>query len=1464
MSFKVYFWETGFKLNDRTFEMRAFSLFLVLVYSLLVVFFAKHSVAQEFHFAKLTSEDGLSSNIVQSIRKDSRGYLWIGCNNALNRYDGSTFKKFSNLPGDSTSITGGATCCVVEDKDSTLWIATKNGVSVFNYKTEKFRQVYNAEAENTLIKNLYLSRENELYIITVKGVYQFSRKNGKVEKLVKSSVDQEASVMAEDSHGNFYFGTWGKGIVYWDSVRQNYFSVEIPAKNSLNDENNIESLVVDKRGTIWIGTRNGFYVGKLEKTDEKVNLNISPVKDKSGNPWLGDTKIHCLQFDENDKLWVGTETGLGIFDPITLSQQMLYAKKSEPEGLNNNLIICLFNDPNSGMWVGTYQGGINFYSKGNTPFIDKFPVISQTDDAKIRYVKSVYQENDGRLWIGTDYGLHRFSRDFQLEETYANSPKPGALAVGGVTAIHSDRFNNLWVGTWGGGVNIMDRQTGKFVKYSNDVGRNTTDSTLTGDSNIRAFIEDSKGFLWVVCMFGVIDRYNPATKSFKSFDIANEIKRPNIEIKSVVVDSDDNLWIGSTGAGLVKFNTKDFKSELIEIAGKNDFTNSHLTSADIYSVHFDRKNRMWLGTDRGLCLFDTEKREAVNYSANSGLNSEMVLGVTSDNSGNIWLSTLKGISKFDVRSGYFSNFDIADGVISNAEVACRNKNGMLFFAGVNGIIAFSPDSIWTNQQIPPVVFTDFKLFDKSIMFDKKLMPFHVDETDKIELKYFQNSFTIGFAALNFIHPRKNMYSCYLEGFNTEWNYLGAQNEIKYTNLNPGTYYFKVKAANNSGVWNDTERVLKIVIRPPWWKTLVFRIIVVTLIVALAAMIIKIRTFQLEHQKAELLAKVKERTLEIEKQQAELKKQAEALLETNSILVMNQKEIEQQKEAILDQKNKLEEKNQILEQQKEQILRQQKMAEAMSNQLHEADAKKIKFLTNISHEFRTPLSLIYSPLEKSLREFEHINKEKLHERLKLMFRNTVRLLRLINEFLDISKIEEGLLKMSVGKGNVHNFVRGIVEAYRYLAEQKNIQFRYISELEHEECFFDDDKIDKILNNLLSNAFKYTPAGGEITIKLAVFSKNENNEPDYLQFSVEDTGVGIEEEHKEKIFERFYQIDSNKEQSSGTGIGLALTQELVYIYGGDITLESEPGNGSTFVVILPCSSKHFKASEIRKNLITSNRSSQAYYSNEFLGSLGEEVDNLELNSKKTTILLVEDNKDIVQFLQDQFSDDYNFVFSFDGVSGFQKAVSALPQAIILDVMMPKMNGFELCEKLKKDERTCHIPVVFLTALAGKPEQLEGLEYGADDYITKPFDVDLLKQKVFNLVESRKKLKAIYQKNLSTETFDTIPESPDEKLIKKIMKTITNELANPAFGVEELSKAVGLSRTHLYRKILEITQQTPVEFIRNTRLAKAANLLEQNKFYVSEVAFMTGFTEMSYFRKIFKDFYGVSPSDYAAGKK
>ncbi len=1429
---------------------------------------AESTYGQNYYFKHIGAEDGLSSNIVKNINKDSRGYLWICCDNALNRYDGARFKKYIHIPGDSTSIPSGGISSTLEDYDGSFWILTKNGISIFDYKSEKFNKVFEIQGDSSFIRDLYLTKSNELLLVVNTGIYIFNREQKKFVKFLQSPVDRSATLITEDNHGNLYIGTGGSGVVVISSDRKRIFLKEIPSETDFKGVNSIASMVVDKKGKLWIGTRNGFFCANTSKNINELNFQINQVLDKDGKVLqISFNMIHSLAIDKEDKIWIGTENGLNIYDPKTQRLQILNSSKNSSGKLSNNLILNIYNDKSNGIWIGTYQGGINFYSKGNIPFPDKIPYISHNENKLIQYVKSINRQPGGKLLVGTDYGLLCFTDKFQLEKTYTNTGEAGSLPIGGVTAIHTDKFNNFWVGTWGGGVSRLDSTTGKFVSYSRLDGENKTDSMLTADCNIVAIKEDKNGDLWIVNKFKVIDRYNHKYGSFKHIDISRQIGRPNMEITSVDKDKDDNLWIGATGAGLIKFNTKTLESELFAPSlNKNPELDADIPSTNVYSVHVHKSGKIWIGTSKGLSQLDPETKMFVNYSIENGLNSETVLGVISDNKCNIWLSTLYGISRLDTSTNNFLNYNVDEGVMSNAEVAYKSDDGMLFFGGVNGITVFHPDSIWINDLAPPIVFTDFKLFDKSILFKSKILPFHVNEVNDIVLNYSQNNITIAFNALNFIQQNKNVYQCKLEGFDKDWNYLGSTNEVKYSNLNPGTYIFKVKAANNSGVWNNTERVLKILVRTPWWKTIIFRISAIILILGLVFLFIRLRTIQLVYQKKELERKVQERTREIEKQQVELQKQAKKLIETNTLLVSNQKEIERQKESIIRKKNQLEEKNEILEQQKEQILIQKVQTEKMAAQLHEADQKKIKFMTNVSHEFRTPLTLIYSPLVKTLREFENIDKEKLLNRLKLMYRNTRRLLRLINEFLDISKIEAGLIKMHLGNGNLTDFMQGIIDSYKFMSIQNNIEFTFISEPEQIYCLFDTDKVEKIVTNLLSNAFKFTPSKGKIFVELKVHQRNELDEIEMFSIKVKDTGIGIKNEFKSKIFDRFFQIENNEEQSSGTGIGLALTNELISIYGGSIELESEPEKGSLFIVTLPCHAKYFDPEALSSEAISSNyqHPEDLNFSNESISDESNDENDLNVDNKKSTVLLVEDSEEIVHFLHEHFVNDFNFFFANDGIAGFDKAVSLIPEIIILDVMMPKMNGFQLCEKLKKDVRTCHIPVIFLTALAEINEQMEGLENGADDYITKPFDVDMLKMKINNLVDTRKKLKLLYQKKLTFDSYDLVPESADEKLIRNVLKTIEREISNSGFGVEDLSKAVGLSRTHLYRKLLDITGQRPVEFIRNLRLKKAAKLLQEEKFYVSEIAYMTGFSEMSYFRKIFKDFYGVSPSEFIKGKE
>jgi signal transduction histidine kinase/DNA-binding response OmpR family regulator len=641
---------------------------------------------------------------------------------------------------------------------------------------------------------------------------------------------------------------------------------------------------------------------------------------------------------------------------------------------------------------------------------------------------------------------------------------------------------------------------------------------------------------------------------------------------------------------------------------------------------------------------------------------------------------------------------------------------------------------------------------------------------------------------------------------------------------------------------------------------------VLLFIGSIILLIYLRTYSLKQQRKKLILRVKERTREIEKQQVKLIQQAIKLQKSNTMLLEKQEEIHAQKESIEIQNLKLEHKNILLEEQKDHILEQKLQVEEMAEQLHQIDQMKLKFFTNISHEFRTPLSLIIGPLEKTLMDLQEDENEVVLNRLQIVYRNTLRLLRLINQFLDLSKIEEGAMKLKIASGEIKKYLEGIIEAYRYIAEQKNISL--VFQAEHEiECFFDNDKIDKILYNLLSNAFKYTDNQGRILVSLDKYKiiKETGSEIPAIRITVEDNGRGIDEKHKMKIFERFYQAEDDGTSNSGTGIGLSLTHELVKIYRGTIHVESTLGYGSRFIVTLPCNKESFNENEIvREHILDTtlfrNLQVERFVSDTEKTGFTEQVE----TNDKPLVLIVEDNIDTIIHLREHLSPKFNLHVALDGNAGWNKAINLVPEAIISDVIMPSLNGFQLCEKLKNDDRTCHIPVILLTALADRTDQIEGFECGADEYIIKPFDMDILKVKVLNLIENREKLKHFFRKAVMYPPPDISIDSADDKLMRRVMKVLNDEISNPDFGVDELSKRVGLSRTHLYRKLLKITSQSPVELIRNTRLQRAAQLLRENKLYVAEVADMAGFKEISYFRKMFKDFYGLSPVEYSQSTK
>ena len=619
------------------------------------------------------------------------------------------------------------------------------------------------------------------------------------------------------------------------------------------------------------------------------------------------------------------------------------------------------------------------------------------------------------------------------------------------------------------------------------------------------------------------------------------------------------------------------------------------------------------------------------------------------------------------------------------------------------------------------------------------------------------------------------------GFDPDWIYSGNRRTATYTNLNPGTYTFRVKGSNNDGVWNEEGKSLQIIILPPpwrtWWAYLCYGILLLFLLFVSRNEIIK---------RERLKAKAKLKELETEKYQ-------------------------------------------------------------------ELDTLKSRFFTNISHEFRTPLTLLLGPIEKRL---SVATEPSDRTELSIMYRNAARLLTLVNQLLELSRLEAGTLKLKAKYQSLPSFIQSIASQFASMADSKSIRFKIEAE-NPLSLFFDADKMEKIITNLLSNAFKFTQGGGTITLTLNEHSPSERFKNGYAEIKVIDSGPGIESEHLEKIFDRFYQADSSSTRGyEGSGIGLALTKELVELHRGSISVSSEQGAGSCFTVLLPMGQEHLQPFEID---LTEIEPRTVSYTDEKSVDETDQVIPVQ-HTSLASVLIVEDNADLRYYLTSNLKNLYNVHEASDGEIGYALALDLIPDLILSDLMMPKMDGLQLCKKLKTNEKTSHIPFILLTAKTEIETKVEGLQLGADDYVAKPFDARELQARINNLIESRKKLQQKFSKQFSLSVSDITVESVEERFLKKVKDTIETHLGDPDFGVENLADEVAMSHIQVYRKLKALTGQSPNELIRNMRIDRAASLIRQRAGNVSEIAYQVGFNSMSYFAKCFKDKFKVTPSEFA----
>ena len=1368
----------------------------------------------EIKFERLSTAHGLSHSSVYAIAQDRRGFMWFGTENGLNRYDGYQFTAYYNDPNDSTSLSNNWVWAILEDRGDALWIGTVEGLNQFDrYKNSFARYQHDASDPASLsssyVRVLYEDHAGTLWVGTTNGLNRFERESGKFISYNRNADNPEhlgenyILTICEDRAQTLWVGTRG-GLFYFDKAQDALILSEQWRELMKNEAPEVSSLYRDRSGILWIG---------------RWGLGTATMRPGLDHPivpyhyWLhipaGNSSFYE---DHTGTLWIAAN---GLFQ-LTRERTVLTGYKydpNQPGSLSNNQVRAIYEAPASRgvLWFGTLAGGVSKLVGTQKQFMNYRPDFDEPSSLYFNRISAVIEDNEGTFWIGTPgSGLYKFN--LERRQFIHSRIKPAFPLISNTDCIEAlcvDRKGVLWVGTsYNGGLHRYDSARDRFTHFEHDPN-NPFSLSL---NHVSAVHEDQLGVLWIGTDGGGLNRLERATERFFHYQHRPEDSGSlsSNKIKTIFEDSAGVLWIGTWGGGLDKFDRA--REKFIRYQHESDEANS-LSDNRLMSICESPAGVLWIGTSgSGLERFEVASERFTHFTVKEGLPSNNIYGVINDARGRLWISTDKGLSKFDPAAKIFTNYDAADGLPDNEfseRSYCKSASGELLFGGRNGFTVFHPDSIHDDAIAPRVALTDFKIFNQPAKLDTA-----ITEIKRLTLAHDQNFLSFEFAALSYASPEKNRYRYKMEGVDHDWIDNDTRRFANYTNMTPGEYVFKVKGANHDGVWNETGAAVQIVIRPPWWRTRW----------AYAAYVLLLGTaFYVLHR----LERHRFRTLnELERQRFEAQK------------------------------------------------------------LRELDQTKSRFFANVSHEFRTPLTLILGPIEKLLAQ---TGEEEARQNLTMILRNAQRLLRLINQLLDLSKLEAGRMKLEAKAEEVASILKVLLASFASLAERKKIALEFHAPEQPLFVDLDRDKFEKIITNLLSNAFKFTPEGGSISVTAAVGEEQDAESRaqsiagmkrprpsargaqqfSCVRISVRDTGCGIPADQLEKIFDRFYQLDdSHTREHEGTGIGLALTKELVELHRGKILVESELHQGSAFTVLLPVSSgAKMEDRGLRVEEGESRMADRESMSEDQGSSIEPPASSIKDQApshradKRPVVLIIDDHADMRSFMREQLNGAYHILEAQDGAEGLQRALEKMPDLIVSDVMMPKLDGMELCRRLKTEERTSHIPVVLLTAKATGESKVEGLETGADDYVTKPFEAKELHARVKNLITQRRKLRERFRREMILQPAEVTANSMDEQFLQRALHIVEEHLVDAEFGVETFSQKMAMSRQHLSRKLHALTEHSANDFIRVIRLKRAAQLLEKRSATVTEIAYEVGFNNPAYFAECFRKQFGRSPSQYAA---
>ena len=1362
----------------------------------------------------ITMQDGLPHVFVDDVVKDSRGYLWLSTmGGGVSRYDGYEFVSFSTNT-EEYKLKSNFISHLCEDRFDRLWVAGDDGIDLISINS---LNVVTPDISSSVvpfmdspITGMILSSSGNLWVCSKNILYKMVfADNGEVSDVIKVSYvnTNERGVAMCEIGGYIWFQKDNMLCRVSDTVTEWQEPIPVSASLASLFNQSVFCMYV-LNNEVWIGTSFGLLRYSI------LTDSVRHYMYNRDNPYsLSQNYITDITSAGDGTLIIGTLMGLNIYNPVYDSFQHII---NDDEGgfgsssqLNSNFVNVLYYDKGNDMvWIGTETGGLTKLYASRLYVTNYLHQQNQAASLSRNLVNSIVEDSDGTLWVGVVEGGINCKPKGKNGFIHFTTDIPAGLSHNTVSSLVLDSKERLYIGTWGGGIGWINRKMGSTKQFKRIDG--------IDDLFISTLCYDSiNNLLWIGSQHGVYV-YNPRNNRVDRLFRDTE-KEININALGACITKAGDLWLSSV-YGLLRIDLKAYSKGELKYRKYTDGV--HMPESERITCVLEADNGdLWIGSN-GAGIYravnNNDDYTFSSYTVSDGLISNNVRGIQEDWYGNIWITTVNGLSRYypkdDMFVGYTSNDGLPSDIFYWNATAVSGNGEKIYLGSLGGLSEIHPLMEKESRMKFPLVINRINVFGKTCNPEDGVLELH--ERDK--------SLTIEFAALDYNPSSLAAYSYRLVGFDDNW--IDARRDrrtVTYTNLKPGKYNFQLRYTPDGKNWIDAGNGLIIEVTPYFYKTPWFVLSVLLFIILVGYRIVVWRFNEMKRQQIILHDKVEERTRELKEQQKLLSVQTEELSKQNELL-------KEQNLKITEQKNK------ILE---------------MSRKVEELTIDKLTFFTNITHEFRTPLTLIVGPIERALKLSYN---PQVIEQLNLVEKNSKYLLSLINQLLDFRKVEDGRMKIICHHGNISTFLDDLLSPFVAFAADRGITLRIYRRIDNPYMMYDEDIMRKVITNIISNAIKFTEKGGLVSVYVAIVKDNSEEK---LYMCVRDTGRGIPEDDIERIFNRFYQADNQGHESvsgqSGTGIGLYLCKKLITLLGGNVTAMNNPVVGSSFRILLPV--------ERGENTETVDE----VYDDEH-----EDVSLSQEKNGKLNILIVEDNKDMRDYIRSILAEYYNVIEASNGEEALQVLKSTNVDFVISDLMMPVMDGMELSHRIRSDFSISHIPILMLTAKTSDEARLEGYKTGVDSYLLKPFDENMLLARISGILENRKRFQQKFYLTMDVDSLGIEEESGDKKFLDKAIKVVKENYMNPNFDVADFVDAMGVSKSLLNKKMQSLTGQSTNQFVRNYRLNLARELLIKNRathnMNISEIAYEVGFNDPKYFTRCFTKHFNVTPSSIMDDKQ